>query len=397
VPETAKFTLITDTESLARACANLKKSDFITVDTEFVREKTYFPKLCLVQVAGKAPEDLYLIDPLAKEIDLAPLFGLLNDSAVLKVFHAADQDIEIFYHLSGRIPSPLFDTQIAAMVCGFGEAASYATLTKDICNEALDKSGRFTDWSRRPLSQNQMVYAASDVTYLRDIYRHLSSQLARTERTSWVDEEMAALRSPLSYETDPYSMWKKIRTRSNSPTFLHMVRAVAAWREIQAQRLDVPRMHLLKDQTLLEIVAGPPKTVTDLRKARGISRYFKDSTLATSLLETLATSRKEPLDLTLYKRPKGAYAKANAEVLELLKVLLKMKSEEHQVASRLIASSDDIAALCTKDISLLRQENSPLIHGWRYHIFGRDALALASGKASLKIKDNMLLFLRDMK
>ncbi|MCD6035014.1 MAG: ribonuclease [Rickettsiales bacterium] len=351
------------------------------MDTEFIREKTYYPRLCLIQVAG--PEEAVLIDPLAPGMDLSPLFALFNKSSVLKVFHAASQDLEIFYQLSGTLPKPLFDTQIAAMVCGFGEAASYAKLAEVLAGVEIDKTSRFTDWSRRPLSRAQQEYALSDVVYLRDVYKALAEQLKTTDREAWVSEEMLALRDTANYIAEPFEMWKKIRTRSAAPKFLHMVREVAAWREENAQALDIPRTHLLKDQTLLEIAASHPVNITELRKVRGISRPLSQTTVGESLIERMVSAKNAAPDPSIFPKRKKALKSSHSSMMELLKVLLKLKAEEYKVADRLIATNDDLTAMIEEP-----KDPNPVTNGWRNEVFGKEAIALIQGRVALKIEGN---------
>ena len=260
--------LITETDALARACRGLSHADYITVDTEFMRERTYWPRLCLVQIGG--PDETAMIDALAPDLDLAPLFALMADTGVLKVFHAARQDIEIFHHLSGEVPAPIFDTQVAAMVCGFGDSVGYDTLVAKLAKARIDKSSRFTDWARRPLTDKQLQYALSDVTHLRVAYEKIARRLERTGRAGWLDEEMAVLTDPATYAADPDEAWRRIKTRGRDPRFFALLREVAAWREREAQRRDVPRNRVLRDEALAEIAAHAPQTVEDLSRVRGL-------------------------------------------------------------------------------------------------------------------------------
>lgn len=375
--------LITTTDELARLCDSFKKAAYVTVDTEFMRERTYYSKLCLVQLGG--PESEAAIDPLAEGIDLAPLFALMDDPNVLKVFHAARQDVEIFVNLTGKVPAPLFDTQIAAMVCGFGEAASYETLANSLAKAKIDKSSRFTDWSRRPLTERQAEYALADVTHLRVVYEELAKKLEKTKRGDWVAEEMNALTSLETYQTDPYEIWKRLKLRSDKPRTRAILREIAAWREQEAQRIDVPRGRILKDETLLEIASHAPSSATELADMRGLSRDFTESKRGASLLAAIEKAKALPLGdcpavLKKNNMPNGA-----GPVLDLLKVLLHQVSEQNQVAAKLIASADDLAALAAHDAPDIKT-----LKGWRLELFGQAALSLKAGELALAVKNRKI-------
>ena len=376
------MSLITTTKELKAFCKELEDESFITVDTEFLRDKTYFPKLCLIQVAGKNTS--YAIDNLAEGIDLQPLYDLLTNSSVLKVFHSARQDIEIIYNLTGKVPSPLFDSQVAAMVCGFAEAASYEAFVRKLASVSLDKSSRFTDWSNRPLTQKQLDYALSDVIHLRTVYKALQEKLEENGRTHWLAEEMETLTNPENYEIRPEDAWKKLRIRSGqSLKFVKRVQELAKWREEIAQKKDLPRNHVVKEQTLLEIAASAPKTVKSLKNIRGLGRMGDNSSMVKDILqviEEVATASNEDLEQCRVK--KKAPSKSGA-LVELLKVLLKMKSDEHNVAVKLIASTDDLALVAADDNAAV-----PALHGWRYEVFGQYAKALKEGKIALAAKGN---------
>ena len=374
---------ITETAELAALCRRLASAAYVTVDTEFMRERTYWPQLCLVQLAG--PDDAVAIDPLAPGIDLAPLLALMADERVMKVFHAARQDCEIFYYLSGRVPAPLFDTQIAAMVCGFGDAVSYQQIAGKLANARIDKSLRFTDWARRPLSEQQIRYAIDDVRHLRVIYERLSQRLAASGRAEWVAEEMAALGNPALYAQKPEEAWRRIKTRSTDRRFLAILRALAAWREREAQRRDVPRNRVVRDEALTEIAAHPPATVEALARTRGLAAGLARGAIGQALLEAVARGRAVPdaecprlaRERTL---PRGA-----APVVDLLKVLLKMKCEAHHVAQHLVASADDLQRLAAD-----QGADVPALKGWRYDIYGADALALRAGRLALAVAGKRL-------
>ncbi len=370
--------LITDTEALAALCTRLRRETFVTVDTEFMRERTYWPELCLVQLAGE--EEVALVDSLAPGLDLAPLGELLADPAVVKVFHAARQDVEIFLLKFGAVPTPLFDTQVAAMVAGFGDQVSYDGLCRSLAGTQIDKAHRFSDWSARPLSAAQMAYAAADVTHLRRIYDALDAKLRREGRLAWVGEEMAALGEPATYRLEPENAWERLRPRTGNRRFLGVLQAVAAWREREAQRINIPRQRLVKDETLLEIAATMPETAADLARARGISEGFAKGRSGIGLMAAVKAGR-ELADDALPEAPKDrAGPPASPALVALLKVLLAAKSEEHHVAPRLLASSDDLDRLASGD-----GEGVPAMQGWRREVFGEAALALKTGRLALGV------------
>jgi ribonuclease D len=372
-------TLITTTEVLQALCDRLAGEAFVTVDTEFIRERTYWPQLCVVQLAGE--HDVAVIDAQAADLDLAPLGHLLANQAVMKVFHAARQDIEIFVLRFGDVPKPLFDTQIAAMVAGFGEQVGYDALVSALAGGSIDKAHRFSDWSVRPLSAAQIAYAAADVTYLRTVYSRLCARLQEDGRLDWVAEEMGELSDPGLYRADPEAMWERLRPRSNNRRFLGMVRALAAWREREAQRVNIPRQRLLRDETLLEIAATAPGDPDALARARGISRGFAEGRTGASLLAAVDEAKALPDD-ALPQAPRGREgARPSPALVSLLKVLLAAKCEDHHVAARLVASSDDIDRLATEDAP-----DIPALHGWRREVFGEDALALKQGRVALGVQ-----------
>lgn len=370
--------IIRTTAELETLAAELSRAPYIALDTEFIRDQTYWPKLCLVQVANAAAEAI--VDPLAEGIDLSALYELLKAPEMLKVLHAGRQDIEIFFHQAGVIPDPLFDTQIAAMVCGFGDSASYETLTRKIAKAEVDKSARYTDWSRRPLSPRQLEYALADVTHLRTIYEWLSAELTRTSRSSWVVEEIAALQDPALYRLDPREAWRRLRIRSYNSRFLSALSAAAAWREREAQTRDVPRNRILKDEALTEIAAHPPASEADLDRIRAVPRGFAASKLGRGLLEALEKGRDVPPPDITSERPKRRREPSPATV-DLLKTLLRLRAEEAGVAHRLIASADDIERLAAFD-----DDGHPALHGWRAKIFGNDALALRRGELAIALE-----------
>ncbi|WP_135469996.1 ribonuclease D [Crenalkalicoccus roseus] len=379
--------LITTTDDLAALCDRLRAERFVTVDTEFMRERTYWPELCVVQLAGE--REVAVVDALAEGLDLAPLGALLADPRVVKVFHAARQDVEIFLLKFGAVPVPIFDTQIAAMVAGFGDQVSYDALCRALAGAHIDKAHRFSDWSARPLSASQIAYAAADVTHLRKIYAGLTARLEREGRMEWVAEEMAALADPATYRVDPETVWERLRPRTHNRRFLGLLRAIAAWREREAQRINIPRQRLVKDETLLEIAATAPETPAELARARGISEGFAKGKSGASLLAAIREAKALP-DSALPEAPRDRAGPAPSPALvALLKVLLAAKSEEHHVAPRLIASGEDLdrlAAEATPDL--------PVLHGWRREVFGEAALALKSGRLALGVEGRRVTLVR---
>ncbi|KAA0685611.1 ribonuclease D [Azospirillum brasilense] len=374
------MTLITTTEDLDAFCRSLAGVDYITVDTEFLREKTYWPQLCLVQVGG--PNGAVAIDPLAEGIDLAPLFRVMVDPAILKVFHAARQDVEIFWHLSGQIPHPLFDTQVAAMVCGFGESVGYETLVTKLAGARIDKSSRFTDWSHRPLTERQLTYALSDVIHLRPAYEKLKRRLVRSGRAHWLEEEMAVLTDPATYQADPDSSWLRLKVRTNKPRFMAVLKELAAWREREAQRRDLPRSRVLRDEALLEIAAHAPTSVDDLARTRGMGRGFAEGRQGADVLACVQKGLDLPDSELPRVEPREEPPPGLQPVVELLRVLLKMKCDENNVASKLIASAADLEAIAADDGA-----DVPAMQGWRRELFGEDALALKHGRIGLAVLD----------
>lgn len=377
--------IISATPDLEDACRRLATADYITVDTEFLRDTTYWPRLCLIQVAG--PADVFVIDPLLDGLDLAPFFELMCNHDVLKVFHAARQDLEIFYYLSKRIPEPLFDTQIAAMVCGFGDSVGYETLVSRLAKAKLDKASRFTDWARRPLSDRQLAYAVGDVTHLRTVYEKLANRLDQNNRTDWLDEEMANLMNPAQYRMRPEDGWKRVKTKATNRRFLGILREVAAWREREAQTKDVPRRRIVKDETLTEVAAHPPKSAKELEHMRGIPRGFGNSKAAKGLMEAVERGIAVPdADLPEVARPKNI-PRGLGPVIDLLKVLLKMKCDEEHVAQKLVCKNSDLELLAAD-----HGAGIPLMSGWRFELFGKDALALKHGELALAVEGRKLRF-----
>ncbi len=369
---------IADTAALAAFCGRLAEAAYIAIDTEFMRERTYWPQLCLVQIAG--PKEAQAIDPLASGIELGPLFDLLANPRVVKVFHAARQDIEIFHLLTGAIPAPLFDTQVAAMVCGFGDAVSYENLVAKLAHARIDKSQRFTDWTRRPLSERQLHYALADVTHLRVAYEKLARRLEQEGRAAWLDEEMAVLTDPRTYALDPELAWRRLKPRTSNPRTLQLLRALAAWREREAQSRDVPRQRIVRDEALVEIAAAAPAGLDELGHTRGLARGVVDGRMGTAILEVVAKALAVPESQWPQAGEKAELPRGLGPVVDLLRVLLKLKCDEHDVAQRLVASISDLEAIAASD-----QAQSPALHGWRRELFGADALRLKHGEIGLAL------------
>jgi ribonuclease D len=370
--------LITKTDDLASACTRLASHPFVTVDTEFLRETTYYPLLCIAQTA--CSDEAVVIDALAPGIDLSPFFELMGNERVLKVFHAARQDIEIVWHRARIIPHPLFDTQVAAMVLGYGDSISYDQLVQRITGDALDKSHRFTDWTRRPLTPAQTAYAVSDVTHLRDVYTALLADLGRRARAGWMDDEMEILTSPDTYRAEPERAWMRLKTRVRKPKELAVLIEVAAWREREAQTRDVPRSRVLKDDAIGDIAVQQPTTVERLATLRSLPKGFERSKWGEGILEAVKRGlARDPKTLPHIDRPKPA--QNGSAVVELLKVLLRMTSEKHGVAAKVIATVDDLDRIAADD-----DADVPALKGWRRDLFGEKALGLKHGQLGLVIE-----------
>lgn len=386
--------LIADTDALARFCDRAAQQPYVTLDTEFMRERSYYSKLCLVQMAlppatGADADDkdrAVLVDPLADGLSLAPLWALLRNPSVVKVLHAARQDVEIFFIDGGVIPQPLFDTQIASMVCGFGEQVGYETLVRKIVRASLDKTSRFTDWSRRPLTDAQLHYALADVTHLRVIYEHLTHALERNGRAHWLDEEMQVLTSPETYVTRPEDAWLRIKTRSNAPRFLSMVQALARFREDYAQSRNIPRSRVFKDDALLELASARPEDHEALSRSRLLTREARRGEIAEGILAALREARALPPEALpkTTTRP-GDHLQVNPALAELLRVLLKARAEESGVAQKLIANAVELDALAAGQRCL------DCLKGWRGELFGQDALRLCRGELALTAKGQQVL------
>ena len=370
--------MIETTAALAEACTELAKSEFITIDTEFLRETTFWPELCLVQMASPTLE--VLVDPLAKGLDLTPLFELMANPDVVKVFHAARQDIEIIYHLGGLIPHPIFDTQVAAMVCGFGDSISYDQLVQKIKNVQIDKSSRFTDWSRRPLTEKQLDYALDDVTHLRDVYLSLKAQLEREGRSLWLTEEMDILESRDTYDMHPDDAWLRLKSRLRKPTELAILKFIAAWREREARSRNVPRSRVLKDDAIFEIAQQQPKDAEALSRLRTIPKGWERSASGTAIVETVNAALALPKE-EMPKAPRHSHApEGSGAAVELLKVLLKLTADKHGVAAKVIANSDDLDKIAADG----EKATVAALTGWRRELFGNVALKLINGEVALR-------------
>jgi len=370
--------LITTTEKLAAACERLARHPFVTIDTEFLRETTYYPLLCVAQMASS--DEAVVVDALAPDLDLKPFFELMANERVLKVFHAARQDIEIVWHRAHIIPRPLFDTQVAAMVLGHGDSISYDQLVQRITGDTLDKSKRFTDWSRRPLSPAQLAYAVSDVTHLRDVYAALVADLGRRGRADWMDDELEVLTSPDTYRADPERAWQRLKTRVRKPKDLAVLMEVAAWREREAQSRDVPRSRVLKDDAISDIATQAPTTPERLAMLRSLPKGFERSKWGEGILEAVKRGlARDPKTLPRLERPKSV--PNGSATVELLKVLLRMTSEKHGVAAKVIATVDDLDRIAADD-----EADVPALKGWRHELFGARALDLKHGRLALAIE-----------
>lgn len=373
---------ITQTEDLRQFCEAAAQYPYVTVDTEFLRERTYYSKLCLVQLAysGDGDTDAVLVDPLADGLSLEPLYELFRNTSVVKVFHAARQDLEIFWVDAQVFPEPLFDTQVAAMVCGFGEQVGYETLVRKIVKQGLDKTSRFTDWSRRPLTDAQKTYALADVTYLRKIYEDLRDQLEANGRAHWLGEELKVLTDSATYDVQPNDAWKRIKTRTHSGRFLAIVRALAAFRESYAQNNNIPRNRVFKDDALVEVASTKPKNMSDLSGSRLLLREARKGAIADGILKAVASGLDCPAD----QLPQSSRGKDNLQVnpalADLLRVLLKAKSEDAGVAAKLIAPTADL------DMIAAGERDVPALSGWRKEVFGADALRLCEGEIALTAK-----------
>jgi ribonuclease D len=375
--------LITTTAALDDACRHLAELPFVTVDTEFMRETTYYSKLCLIQMAGPGSDGV-LVDPLAAEIDLAPFYGLMADERVIKVFHSARQDLEIVWTQGGIIPTPLFDTQIAAMVCGYGDSVSYEQLANDLAKARIDKSSRFTDWSRRPLTDAQISYALSDVTHLVAVYEALRNELERTGRTAWLEDEMKVLTSPDTYRNDPDRAWMRLAGRMRKPREIAILMEVAAWREREAQARDVPRNRVLKDEAVIDLAVSAPRDTESLGRLRSIPNGFERSRNAADILAAVESGLAR--DPGLVPVPARSRQRAGGAVVELLKVLLKAVAEEERVAPKVIATVEDLEAIAERN-----DADVAALSGWRRTLFGAKALDLKAGRIGLSVNGGRIV------
>lgn len=381
------MTLVTDTDTLAAVCQRIAAEPYVAIDTEFLRDKTYYSRLCLVQLAGK--DDVVAVDTLAADIDLSPLYELLVNPSVLKVFHAARQDVEIFVNQMEAVPAPMFDTQIAAMVCGFGDAVSYDRLVRALTGVNIDKTSRFTDWSHRPLSEHQIEYALADVIHLRPSYEKLAKRLEKTGRSGWLAEEMAVLTDMATYRVEPDEAWKRLKTRSSKPKFLAVLRALAAWRELEAQTRDIPRNRVLRDDALVDIAAQAPTTADELSRSRSFNRDSANGKTGRAILEAVAEALESPKETWPKVVDQRDKPQGRQPVAELLRVLLKVQCDAHDVAPKLVASADDLDAIAADDTA-----DVPAMKGWRREVFGDAALAVKHGRLAFAFdpeKDRLAL------
>jgi len=377
--------LITDTKALAALCKALAHDPFVTVDTEFMRETTYWPDLCLIQIAGAEVNGL--IDPMAEGIDLKPFFALMNNEKVLKVFHAARQDVEIMVHLAGTVPHPIFDTQIAAMVCGFGDQVSYEAIVRKLAKAQIDKSSRFTDWSRRPLSEKQLIYALSDVTHLRTVYEKLKLELDVNGREPWLAQEMAILTAIETYRTEPQDAWRRIKVRLKSKKQLAVLIAVAGWRELEAQEKNVPRSRIIKDDAVAELAMQMPQSKEALGQLRALPRGMATSRIGDGLIRVVKEGlARDPLTLPHTNWGRDESSESTQAAAEILKLALKVVCEREGLAPKLVANTSDIEAVAESD-----DADVPLMHGWRREVFGNLALELKRGKAMIGFRDGRVV------
>jgi ribonuclease D len=379
------MSLITSTDELAAICDRVARFPFVTVDTEFLRETTFWPKVCVIQLASDA--EAVAIDALAEDLDLAPFFDLMANPDVVKVFHAARQDLEIIWHLAKIIPAPLFDTQVAAMVCGYGDQVSYGELAQSICRVVVDKSSRFTDWSRRPLSEAQITYALADVTHLRDIYRALVARLEKADRIGWLGDEMKTLTSPATYEQHPDNAWERFRGRARKPRDLALLMEICAWREREAQTKNVPRSRVLKDDTIVEIALAAPRSADALGNLRAFPRGMEKSRSGAEILAAVERGlARDPASLPKIERERRSGG--GGATVELLKVLLRQVSERHGVAAKMIATVDDLEAIAANDRAPVQA-----LAGWRKELFGLKAIELKRGRLALTVENGKVVTL----
>jgi ribonuclease D len=377
------MTLITKTTDLIAFCKRAQEMPYITVDTEFVRENTYWPQLCLIQVGLE--KEAVAIDPLAEQLELAPFFELLQNPTIIKVFHSARQDIEIFYHLTNKIPHPIFDTQIAAMVCGFGDSVAYDVLVQRFAKVSIDKSSRYTHWAQRPLTDKQLHYALGDVIHLRIIYEKLLKIIGKDDRFHWLTEELYILENPKTYEIDPYTVWEKIKARSAKPRMLAILRELAAWREITAQKRDLPRGRVMQDSVMLGLAASSPRSFDEMSKMRGLSKSMLEGKQGQDILSLIEKAHSLPIEDCPQLRFETPSPPGTSALVEMLRLLLKIKAEHHHVAQKLIATSMDLETIARSE-----DPQVPALEGWRREVFGNAALALKAGKVAIGIKNHKI-------
>ncbi len=380
--------LVTDTATLFRLVDRMRRADFVAVDTEFMRENSYYPELCLVQLG--TPSEAAAIDPKAPGLDLGPILELMTDERVLKVLHAGGQDIEIFVHLTGKVPQPLFDTQVAAMALGLGEQASYAALVAHYTGQQVDKGARFTDWARRPLTERQVRYAIGDVTHLAELFPRMLEQLRSRGRGAWLDEEMARLSDPANFVTDPERAWQRLKLPSRKAEVLGRIKALARWREIEAMQRNLPRGRILRDETLADLALSPPARQADLAQVRGLSAGWATNAMGQRLMQVLAEARPlDPAEIPAREPARPGLSGEAALVADMLKLLLKIRAKDARVAPRLLARSDELEALAGGV-----REGLPMLEGWRREIFGEDALALVEGRIGFAVENGSLCLSR---
>lgn len=377
--------LITDQTDLDKFCSQIKDAAFLTVDTEFLREKTYYPKLCLIQISD--PEkNAAAIDPLVEDLDLTPVYELLFNPDILKIFHAGRQDLEIFYQLTEKVVTPIFDTQIAAMVCGYGDSVGYENLIREITKQSIDKSSQYTDWSRRPLSDKQIDYALGDVTHLVDAYKSLAQELETKGRLSWVYEEEEILNNPDTYYIDPQQAWQRIKIKTPKARTLQILKSLAAWRETRAQKKNIPKAWVMRDDTLSDMAAQAPTNVKQLSKIRNMSKDLAEGYIGKELLKHISEALESDPDTWPQPQKKRKLPPHVSACIDVLKMLLRLQSMEHGVATKLIANADDIEA-----IAMNETDKTKSLSGWRYDVFGKDALALKEGKLAITLRDNQIV------
>lgn len=372
--------IIKTQNQLVETCDKLSQNPYLTIDTEFLRDKTFYSKLCLIQMAGPGV-DAVAIDPIEFDLDLAPFHALMANENVVKVFHAARQDLEIFYQMTGTLPTPLFDSQVAAMVCGYGDSIAYNKLVTDITGTALAKNAQFTDWSRRPLSEKQLTYALDDVIYLRDVYEALQKRLQKQNREHWVKQEMAILTSPDTYDMPIEDAWKRVKIRSDKPQVMAILRALAGWREELARKKDIPRGRILKDDALADIAVYMPKDVEGLLRIRNVPKDVSKGQTGKTLLKLVSAARKSSKDTWPAIKRKEHFPKESVPTLEMLKLLLKINASEADVAAKLVASVNELEEIATEE-----KPDNKVMHGWRFEIFGEEAMALKEGRLFLGVK-----------